>query len=125
MGLDIFMQILGYMGAIGIAIFSTPEIIRCFKTKRTSQVNIYLFILLIFSSACFFISGFYNISKVLNDGGTISDIAFSLAVAIANVFSFIMPFIILIYKTINVLKAKKLNMSEKEYEDYKLSNKQK
>lgn len=116
-GLDIFMQILSYLGAVGIAIFSCPELIKSFKTKKTSGINIYLFILLMVSSACFFITGFYNVSKDLNAGKGIGDIAFSLAVAIANVFSFIVPFTLMIYKGIHVLKAKKLGLTEKQYEE--------
>lgn len=116
--MDIFIQIIGYLGAIGIAIFSCPELIKCFKTKRTSSINVYLFILLMFSSACFFISGFYNIAKNIQENRGLD--AFALAVAIANVFSFIVPSILLSYKLYNKLMAKKLKISEKEYEDKKI-----
>lgn len=114
--LDIFMQVLGYMGAVGISIFSCPELIRCIRSKKTSDVNIYLFILLMTSSACFFISGFYNVSKFIEDGKGPSDWAFPLAVAIANVFSFLVPLTILSYKAVNVLAAKKMGITEKELE---------
>lgn len=121
-GIDIFMVILGYMGAIGISIFSSPELVRCIKTKKTSGVNVYLFGLLMFSSACFFISGFYNVSKEIALGAT--DYAFSLAVAVANVFSFIVPLIILLIKASNIIKAKKLGITEKEYEERMQKSKQ-
>lgn len=37
--LDIFMQIIGYLGAVGIAIFSMPQLINLIKTKDTTHVN--------------------------------------------------------------------------------------
>ncbi|MDE5767490.1 MAG: hypothetical protein K2H56_02970 [Malacoplasma sp.] len=114
--MDIFMQVLGYIGAIGIAFFSFPEIIRCFKSKSTVNVNVWLFGLLAVSSACFWITGFYNVSKDVAAG---NDFSFGLAVAIANVFSFLSPVIILFYKLINVLAAKKHGMNEKEYQEFK------
>lgn len=114
--MDIFMSILGYLGAVGIAIFSLPELIRCFKNKKTSDINILLFLLLAFSSMCFFVSGFHNIKwKELNQ----SQNMFNLAVAIANVFSFAVPTILLSYKAINHFAAKRRNMTEKEYEEFK------
>ncbi len=118
--MDIFMSVLGYIGAVGIAFFSFPEIIRCFKNKSTVGVNVWLFGLLAISSACFWISGFYNVNQDILSG---NDFSFGLAVAIANLFSFLSPVIILIYKSINVLVAKKHNMSEKEYQEYKKQNK--
>lgn len=112
--LDIFMQILGYAGAVGIAVFSSPELIRCIRTKKTSSVNVPLFILLMTSSACFFISGFYNISKT---DPADTQFAFNLAVSVANVFSFLVPLTILTLKGLNVMKAKKLGITEKELEE--------
>ena len=119
---DTFMTILGYLGAVGIAIFSLPELIRCFKNKKTSDINVLLFLLLAFSSFCFFTSGFHNIDwKMIKEPQNM----FNLAVAIANVFSFTVPTILLCYKTINYFVAKRRNMTEKEYEEFKKSNKQK
>ncbi|MDE7112422.1 MAG: hypothetical protein K2N92_02360, partial [Malacoplasma sp.] len=106
--MDVFMQVIGYIGAIGIAFFSFPEIIRCFKNKNTVNVNVWLFGLLAVSSACFWITGFYNVSKDVEAG---ADFSFGLAVAIANVFSFLSPVIILFYKLVNVMKAKKHGMT--------------
>lgn len=121
--MDVLMTIIGYLGAIGIAIFSTPELIRCFKNKSTANVNVWLFALLMFSSACLYISGFYQLAQTLSGPNPdVTKWSFSLAVAIANVFSFLVPLIILIYKLINHTKAKKLNMTEKEYEEF-LKNK--
>ena len=114
-GLDIFMQVVGYLGALGIAIFSFPEVIRCFKNKSTADVNVWLFGLLAVSSACFWITGFYNLSK--SNSATDSSFAFNLAVAVANLFSFLSPVVILSFKLVNVLKAKKLGMNERQYQE--------
>lgn len=119
-GVDIFMSILGYIGAVGIAVFSFPEVIKVFRIRKTSDVNVPLFFLLMVSSSLFYITGFYNLSK---ESINKPSAYFSMAVAIANVFSFIAPFIVLSYKLSNVLKAKKLNMTEKEYEIHKLNQK--
>lgn len=112
--MDIFMTILGYVGAVGIAIFSLPELIRCLKNKKTSDINVALFLLLAFSSTCFYVTGFYNIKWSNLD----SQQMFNLAVAIANVFSFSVPAILLSYKLVNRVLAKKNNMTEKEYEEF-------
>lgn len=120
--MDILMAILGYAGAIGIAIFSLPELIRCLKNKETSNINVWLFILLMVSSACFWISGFYSLSKNLDSGWNQTN-SFSLAVAIANIFSFLVPAILLSYKLYHVLMAKKHGLTEKQYEEKIKTNK--
>lgn len=112
--LDIFMQVIGYMGAIGIAIFSMPQLISIIKTKNTSNVNAWLFGLLAISSLCFMISGFYSFYITLSESG-INSAAFQLAVSIANFFSFAIATIVLIFKLVNKIRAKKVNMTEAEF----------
>ncbi|MCF0217868.1 MAG: hypothetical protein HUJ42_02375 [Malacoplasma sp.] len=108
-GLDIFMDVLGYLAAVGIAVFSMPGLIACIKTKRTSDVNMWLFLILMVSSLLFWITGFYGI-------GVRGFNAFNCAVAVANVFSWAIALAILVFKWVNMSKAKKLNLTEKEYE---------
>lgn len=120
--MEIFMQILGYLGAIGIAIFSMPELVNVIKTKKTWHLNSWLFGLLAFASYCFVISGFYNIGIPLSEGKTFdTSLAFQLAVTIANIFSGSVALIILVFKWVNIFKAKKRGISEKEY--FELKNK--
>lgn len=110
------MQILGYLGAIGIAIFSMPELFNVIRTKKTWHLNPWLFGLLAAASFCFVISGFYNIAIPLNQGKQFDTaLAFQLAVTIANIFSGSVALIILIFKWVNIFKAKKRGISEKEY----------
>ncbi|BAC43955.1 hypothetical protein D8X55_01670 [Malacoplasma penetrans] len=120
--MDIFMSIIGYMGAVGIAIFSLPELIRSLRSRRTSGINVWLFLLLMVSSACFFISGFYNFAQNLARDGWTSANQFALAVAVANIFSFLVPSTLLSYKLFHILMAKKQGITEKEYEDKINSN---
>ncbi len=112
--LDIFMQIIGYLGAVGIAIFSMPQLINLIKTKDTTHVNAWLFGLLAISSLCFMVSGFYSFAGMLQEKG-INGAAFQLAVSIANFFSCSIATIVLIFKLVIKIKSKKLNMTEAEY----------
>ncbi|MBD5445923.1 MAG: hypothetical protein HDR31_01245 [Mycoplasma sp.] len=120
-GIDIFIMIIGYVGAVGIAIFSFPEVYNVLKNKKTSHLNktsVSLFTLLFFSSLCFAVSGFYNFSKDLglNEGQMTTGLAFSLAVSIANVFSCLAPSIILTFKLVRSRIAKNNNITELELE---------
>lgn len=121
-GLDIFIMVLGYLGAVGIAIFSFPEVYNVLKNRKTSHLNktsVSLFTLLFFSSLFFAISGFYNFANALdkNAGQMTTDLSFSLAVAIANVFSCLAPSVILSFKLVRYRMAKSLGISEKELEE--------
>lgn len=119
--LNIFMQVLGYMGAVGIAIFSLPELINVFKSRKTSHLkksSCMLFTLLMCSSAFFFISGFYTAAKLTSEG---TDASFNFAVAAANVFSFLTPATIMTYKLISILIAKKHGITEEELEQRRAS----
>ena len=112
MGIDIFMAVLGYAGAVGIAIFSLPGLIHTLKTKRTSGINPWMFLILALSALFFAISGFYNVAKTGAEGNQ-----FSIAVASANILSFTFALLTLIAKFINCRKAKKAGKTEREYEE--------
>lgn len=116
-GLDIFMQILGYLGAVGIAVFSSPQLISLIKTRDTRHVNSYLFGLLALASLFFMVSGFYSFAQQLDRDGMNTGAAFQLAVSIANFFSGSIAGLVLLFKLVNKINAKKNNMTEAEYCD--------
>lgn len=118
--MDIFIQILSYLAAFGVAVFSTPETINVIRKKRTDHLNILLFLLLFLSAICFIISGLYGL---ITSKSPIAEQAFPLAVTIANVFSGTSSAIILSEKIYNRVKGKKNNMSEKEYGELRYKNK--
>ncbi|UVT32125.1 hypothetical protein [Mesomycoplasma hyorhinis] len=107
-GLDIFMQVLSYGGAIGVAIFSIPEVINIAKFKRTHHLNKILFIILFLASLCFFVSGVYFCIKS-------TEVAFQAAVTTANGISMLSSGFILVQKFWNIHNAKKLGITEAEF----------
>lgn len=111
-GLEIFMQILSYGGAIGVAVFSIPEVINIARFKRTHHLNKILFIILFLAALFFFVSGVYFCKK-LSDIGL--DVAFQAAVTAANGVSMICSGFILIQKFYNISNAKKLGITEAEF----------
>lgn len=125
MSVDIFMQVLSYLAALGIAIYCVPLLISVLKTKQTSGINLLMFLIVTTSAILFSITGFYSAfskgvdSETLKSSGT----QFGIAVSIANVISALISSITLIIKFNNIFKAKKLKISEKEYEEMKLKQK--
>lgn len=120
---DIVITVIGYLGAIGIAIFSMPEVINVIRKKKTSHINMALFLILMISSFCFVVSGFYNVSKDIMTGVDSTKWSFSLSVAIANVMSWLSSSIVVFVKTYNIIMGKKKNMTEEEYGNYRANKK--
>ena len=113
---DIIMQIFGYLGAIGISLVSFPELINLIKTRKTYHINVILFGMITFASICFVISGFYNfVNDISSKKEFNASIAFSLAIAVANVISGIIGGTVLTVKLIHMIKARKKGISEEEY----------
>lgn len=107
--MEIFATVLGYLGAICIAVFSSPQLIRVIKTKDTYSVPLLMFSILAFGSFCFMIQGIINICLNPNIWGTY------IGVTIANIFSFILSASVLIIKLIYMYRAKKAGISERDY----------
>ncbi len=107
--METFATVLGYLGAICIAIFSSPQLIRVIKTKDTYSVPLLMFSILAFGSLCFTIQGITNICLNPNIWGTY------IGVTIANIFSFILSASVLTIKLIYMYRARKAGMSEKDY----------
>lgn len=120
---DIVITVIGYLGAIGIAIFSMPEVINVIRKKKTSHINMALFLILMISSFCFVVSGFYNVGKDIMAGVDSIKWSFSLSVAIANVMSWLSSSIVVFVKTYNIIMGKKKNMTEEEYGNYRANKK--
>lgn len=120
---DIVITVIGYLGAIGIAIFSMPEVFNVIRKKKTSHINMALFLILMISSFCFVVSGFYNVAKDIMAGVDSSKWSFSLSVAIANVMSWLSSSIVVFVKTYNIIMGKKKNMTEEEYGNYRANKK--
>lgn len=105
--MDLFMDILGYIASIGVAIFSTPLFIKVLKTKDTTMINLLMMLILSIASFLFVITGCYSGIKMGFTG-------FGIAVIVANSFAGIVAAIICGYKLINMHIAKKQNITEKE-----------
>lgn len=120
---DIVITVIGYLGAIGIAIFSMPEVFNIIRKKKTSHINMALFLILMISSFCFVVSGFYNVSKDIIAGVDSTKWSFSLSVSIANVMSWLSASIVVFVKTYNIIMGKKKNMTEEEYGNYRANKK--
>ena len=93
------------------------------RKKKTSHINMALFLILMISSFCFVVSGFYNVGKDIIAGVDSIKWSFSLSVAIANVMSWLSSSIVVFVKTYNIIMGKKKNMTEEEYGNYRANKK--
>ncbi|MDE7433615.1 MAG: hypothetical protein K2M43_00450 [Mycoplasmoidaceae bacterium] len=116
-GIGIFAQILGYVGAICIGIFSFPQLVRVIKTKDTYTVPLLMYCILALGSLCFMTQGIINMAI---DPSVWEQV---LGVTIANVFSFGISFTVLLIKLVNIFMAKKLKITEEQYCKNKLEKK--
>lgn len=110
---EIVLFVIGLIGAISIAIFSLPQIIRIVKTKDTASVPAIMFCILSFGSLCFFIQGL--VTMALNGSESLADM---LPMTLANFTSFAISTTVLGFKFIYRFRAKKLKMTEKQYCEY-------
>jgi uncharacterized protein with PQ loop repeat len=95
------------IGAVFIGIFSLPNLIYVLKTKNTVGVNLYMYLIFVFSCTCFAIYG----------GGMTFDnnLSGGLPTMISNIFCVTIACITLVYKFKNMKKAKQNNMTELQY----------
>ena len=100
-----------------------PEVFNIIRNKKTSHINMALFLILMISSFCFVVSGFYNVAKDIMSGVDSTKWSFSLSVAIANVMSWLSASIVVFVKTYNIIMGKKKNMTEEEYGNYRANKK--
>lgn len=107
--MSIFAMVLGYIGAVCIAVFSSPSLINVIKTKDTTVISTLMFTILTVGAFGFMMQGIINMSI---GAATVSAV---LAVTLSNVICFLLALSVLIIKLVFVHNAKKLNISEKEY----------
>ena len=62
--MELCILIIGLLGAICIASFSTPALIKILKTKDTTWVSILMYLILASGSLCFMLNG---ILSMIND----------------------------------------------------------
>ena len=105
--------ITGLIGAICIAVYTYPTMIKTVKTRDTSHVPAIMFTILGLGSLFFLINGITGIVDNLPAGEAVW--AIMLGLTIANFFSFVSACITMGLKIYNVVKAKKQNITEAEY----------
>lgn len=127
--LQVITMIFGILGAICITIYAYPPLIRCLKTKDTTGINYPMFIILAVGSTCFILDGLLGVISVLishpdwSDGNTVASLVSFISVGVANLSSALGAYWSLIYKTIHRKQAKEHQMSEKEWCDHLLKEK--
>ena len=117
--------ILGIIAAICIAIYTFPQLIKLLKTKNSSGISISMFILLVAGDFFFMLQCFISLYGAFQDSDPSVAIqtwlGTMLPVGIANVAGFVGALWTLCIKTKNLLSAKKLGITEKEYFEKYLS----
>lgn len=98
-----------WFGAIITIFCYIPQTIKTVFTWSTHSLSKWFFILG-FMSSCGWILGSVA-SFVVNGGFSQLDIA----VLVANIFGFICNLVLIIYKMINIKRAKKLKLTEQDY----------
>ena len=111
--------IFGIIAAVCIAVYTFPQLIRLLKTKNSSGISISMFILLVIGDFFFILQCFISLYGAFKDqDSTIAVqvwLGTMLPVGIANIAGFIGALLTLCIKTKNILSAKKLDITEKEY----------
>ena len=111
--------VFGIIAAVCIAVYTFPQLIRLLKTKNSSGISISMFILLVIGDFFFILQCFISLYGAFQDqDSTIAVqvwLGTMLPVGIANIAGFIGALLTLCIKTKNILSAKKLDITEKEY----------
>ena len=107
--MEVAITIIMTLGAIFIAIFSIPNLIHVIKTKNTLSVNLWMYLILLFSCCCF---ATYGLGMVLNPKLSLAN---GLPVMIANICCITICCITLYYKFSNMARARAHKMTELEY----------
>ena len=115
---NIVSFIFGIIAAICIAVYTFPQLIKLLKTKDSTGISISMFILLVIGDFCFVVQGFISLYGAFKspDASAVQDwLGTMLPVLIANLAGLVGALWTLIIKSQNVLFAKKLGITEKEY----------
>ena len=107
--------ITGLLAAICIAVYTYPNLIRMIKTKDTTVIPWTMYCILTAGSVLFIINGACGIAYNVNGGQGWEVWGLLIGLTLANVLSFISAFITIIIKGLHCSRAKKNNMTEKEY----------
>ena len=114
-GLEIASLLLGFIGAILIAIYTFPLLIRILKTKDSSIVSAPMFIVLNSGDLLFIIQGIISLVNAINKNDVVTWSVTMLPIFLANCVCIISSGITLYIKFLNLFRAKKANMTEQEY----------
>ena len=106
--MDKAIFVMGILGAVCIAIYIIPQMVKTLKSKNTSGVSLIMFIFSLLGSLFFTIMAIFEIVAGL-------DVSAWIGVFIGNVCSTTCGAIVLSYKLHHVIKAKKLGITEVEY----------
>lgn len=101
--------IIGVIGVVALLISFLYGVINIYKTKDTSQISLLMWVIVLLGTTCldiFFILGIF-----LTNGSSLSFIL----MFVLESMTIIISSYIMIVKIINQYKAKKQNLTEKEY----------
>ncbi|MDR3163611.1 MAG: hypothetical protein LBT77_00865 [Mycoplasmataceae bacterium] len=98
----------GVVAAICIAVFVIPQVFNLLRTKNTTHINIWMY--LIYAVGCYV----YVIIGIINASIT-GNIFNGLQFILANGTASIVTTIILVWKIHNLLRANKLHVTEAQY----------
>ncbi len=116
----IISTIIGIISGLLIGICAYPLLIKTVKDNNTTRVSYTLFSILAIGAFCFLVNAILLIViEATKSGESPSDkitiIVAQVGVIIAEVCSLVSAIWLLVLKTINVMQAKKHNMTEKEW----------
>lgn len=101
--------IIGVIGVVALLISFLYGVINIYKTRDTSQISLLMWVIVLIGTTCldiFFILGIF-----LTNGSSLSFIL----MFVLELLTIIISSYIMVIKIINQYKAKKLNLTEKEY----------
>ena len=110
-----WFDIISLIGAIALAVYIAPQLIKTIKTKDTTSISLAMFLLGAFGSFLFFMSGVASFAA--GNGFT------PLITGLANLLTFSSSAVMAALKLINMHWAKKFQTTEKQfcenYESYR------
>lgn len=101
--------IIGVIGVVALLISFLYGVINIYKTRDTSQISLLMWVIVLIGTTCLDI--FFILGIVLTNGSSLSFIL----MFVLELMTIIISGYILIIKIINQHKAKKQNLTEKEY----------
>jgi MtN3 and saliva related transmembrane protein len=114
--LYIILQIVEWSASILTFVAFIPEIIHTIKNKSTSDTNLYMFLILTIEYGLWII--FDIIIGVWDE-----DLVLSLGLVICDFVAFCLVAILLTRKIHHIYLAKKMNMTEKQFDKWKIKQK--